>query len=69
MIGHEAKCVEPEEMLRGAFYQDGKHGFGGVWLVQIRFALIAADGDKMDALAAIEFQREAGVFAINRHTE
>jgi hypothetical protein len=35
----------------------------------MRFALIAADGNKMDALAAIGFRREARDFAVDRHTE
>src|SRR5208283_5326842 len=29
---------------------------------------IAADGDEMEALAAIKLRREAGTFAVNRHT-
>jgi len=56
-------------VFHSAFFEDGERGFGDVCLLQVRFALIAADGDKMSALAAIELRREAGIFAIDRHTE
>ncbi len=69
MIGHEAKRVKLEGMLCRAFFKGSENGLRGGFLVQIRFALIAADGDKMVALAAVEVCRETGVFAVDRHTE
>ncbi len=69
MIGHEAKRVKPEGVLRSALFKGNENGLRCSFIVQIGPALIAADGDKMVALATIELRREAGVSAIKRHTK
>jgi len=60
--------VKLEGPFCGALFESGENGLRGGSFAQIGFALIAADGDEMEALAAIKLRREAGTFAVNRHT-
>jgi len=69
MVGHQTVGMKPIGMAAGAFEQQREDTMSGRFLVEIRRAVVTANGDEIGLTTEVIFRRKPGDLAMDGHTQ